>query len=162
MIEVTLTAAEMQHALQVGGQRHIEALEQSLPDRHGARKAKDGWGLHIEGACGELAFARAVDRYWAGPVNNFKEADVGDRIQVRTRGHSQADLIVREDDADDQAFVLVTGKAPTFQVHGWIWGRTAKNPGWWHNHGGHGWAYFVPRVFLRQIDARARERAAAA
>ena len=161
MIEVTLTQAELEHAATIGARRHIEALLEHRQDRYAAKKAKDLWGLHIEGACGELAFARAVDRYWAGPVNNFKDADLGDKVQVRTRTHHNQDLIVREGDSPDHAYVLVTGKAPEFRVWGWIWGRDAKREEWHANYGGYGWAYFVPKDALRPVDTRARERAAA-
>lgn len=161
MIEVTLTQPELQHALHVGGTRHIEALLEGRQDQHGAKKAKDVWGLHIEGACGELAFSKATGRYWSGPVGNFKEADVGDRVQVRTRTHHNQDLIVREGDNPSHAYALVTGRAPEFRVHGWIWGRDAKQPRWLRDYGGHGPAFFVPKEALTQIHARGGVRAAA-
>lgn len=150
------------HAANIGAQRHIEALTDGLQDKYAARRKKDAdpWGLHIEGAAGELAFARAVDRYWSGPVGNFKDADLGTRVQVRTRGHHSHDLIVREADNPAHAYALVTGRAPNFQVHGWIWGRDAKQECWRANHGGHGWAFFVPQQALTQIHARAHARAA--
>lgn len=160
MIPVSLTLAEIQHAGQIGVARHAEALLEGRQDQHGAKKARDVWGLHIEGACGELAFSKATGRYWSGPVGNFKEADVGDRVQVRTRTHHNQDLIVREGDRADHAFALVTGRAPDFVVHGWIWGRDAKQARWLRDYGGHGPAFFVPKEALRPIDTRAHARAA--
>lgn len=160
MIEVTLTPAELQHAAHIGAMRHIEALMEGRPSKYAAKRAKYPWGLHIEGACGELAAAKALDLHWTGPVNNFKEADIGDRIQVRTRSKHTHDLIVRWSDNDEHWFVLVTGTAPSFRVHGAILGRTAKCKKWLRDYGGHGPAFFVPKEVLRPIDARTRVEAA--
>ena len=80
------------------------------------------------GACGEVAVAKAMGRYWGGSVNTFKS--IGDLVsvgwEIRTRAEHSYDLIIRDDDQDDRVFVLVTGKAPNYVVRGWIKAGDAK------------------------------------
>jgi hypothetical protein len=66
MIEVTLTHFEMVSAA-------IQALMEERPDQHGFEgEDGDGWHIHIEGSCGEMAFAKALGLYWSGTVGTFK------------------------------------------------------------------------------------------
>lgn len=149
-MDVSLSWPEVAMACRIGVTRHIAALRRDLPDRHGIDR-DDGWRAHIEGACGEMAFAKAVDRYWCGSINTFRAGgDVGD-IQVRTRSRHDYELIVRASDRDGDAFVLVTGAAPNFRVRGWIRGAAAKNAQWIREHGGRAAAYFVPHAALRPV-----------
>jgi hypothetical protein len=121
-------------------------------DAHGLGKA-DGWGMHIEGAAGEMAADKAMDLYWSPTVNTFKSGgDVGHSIQVRTRSRHRYDVIVRADDRDDDTFVLVTGRPPDFRVHGTIRGRDAKRKEWWAEHGGRPGAWFGRASALRPIE----------
>jgi len=127
--------------------RQIEALRQHRPDRHGF-DGEDGWTIHIEGAAGEMAVAKLRNRYWNGSVNTFKTGgDVG-AVQVRTRSKAHYDLIVRDDDRNDDAFFLVIGSIPVFDVVGWIKGRDAKRPEWLQTYGERPPAYFVPQSAL--------------
>lgn len=149
---VTLSKRELSIAAQVGCARHIAAMFDGRPDAHGLSKA-DGWGLHIEGAAGEMAAARALDHYWAPSVNTFKAGgDIGSSIQVRTRSLHKYDLIVRTDDRDSDIFCLVTGLAPEFHVRGTILGRRAKQDKWWQAYGDRPPAWFVPASALTPIE----------
>lgn len=151
MIAVELTWSEVLLASMVGVRRQVAAMERDLPD---GRCASDPWNIHIEGAAGEMAFAKATNRYWAAPVNTFHDGgDVGD-VQVRTRSKHHYELIVRNDDRDSDWFVLVTGTAPKFVVHGWIQGRAAKRPEWERQHGGFAPAFFVPQEALTSFADR--------
>jgi hypothetical protein len=148
---ITLSWPEVMCAVSTGTLRHIAALRKGLPDCHGF-KGEDGWTIHIEGAAGEMAFAKAAGRYYASPVNTFKEGgDVGD-VQVRTRSRMDYDLLVRPSDRDRDVFVLVLGKIPTFDVVGWMRGSDAKNEKWLNAHGNRPPAYFVPRSELSPIE----------
>lgn len=150
MIRVDLTEAELNMAAGVGVARHMQALRENRPDRYGARR-DDGWTIHIEGAAGELAVAKAMGRYWHAPVGTFRRGgDVGP-IQVRTRSDPTYQLLIRPGDRDSDVFVLVTGIAPNFTVHGWIRARDAKRPEWLHPHGGRPPAYFVPQDALHPL-----------
>jgi hypothetical protein len=95
--------------------------------------------------------ARVLSRYWGGDVNSFKRADIGQRVQIRMRSRHDWDLLVRPDDSDDMAYVLVTGTPTRMLVHGWCWGREAKQPEYLKPHGGRPPAYFVPQAALRPM-----------
>lgn len=150
MIEVKLNWTEMWIATGVGRIRQLEALKKNLPDKYGFNG--DGWSIHIEGACGELAVAKALNMYWAGTINTFKsKADVG-KLEVRTRSRHDYDLLVRPDDKDESVFIHVTGKAPDFRIHGWLLGKDAKQEKFLQNYGGRDLAYFVPATSLNNIN----------
>lgn len=150
MIEVTLEYYEITQAANVGQLRHLAAL------RRGYKTSARGkeWQLHIEGACGEMAVAKAAGKYWGGTINTFK--DGGDIAstgwEVRTRSSEDHDLIVRDDDPDGRVFILVTGLSPTFRIHGWIKSEDAKREEWRKNYGGFGPAYFVPKESLKNME----------
>jgi hypothetical protein len=149
-IAVTLTHHELYMAACVGIGRQLAAIRRALPDVHGY-DGKDGWNVHIEGAAGELAMARVCNQHWGGSVNTFHlKPDVG-QVEVRTRSQHDYELIVRKDDADDRNFVLVTGRAPTFKVHGYILASDAKRKHWLATHGNRPAAYFVPTPMLKCI-----------
>jgi len=149
--DVTLTRAEMHVAAQVGCLRAISALRGNRPDRHGA-DSNNGWSLHIEGAAGELAVARVVDRFWTMPVDTFKDGgDVG-AYQVRTRSSHSYELIVRPDDRELDRYILVTGRAPHFTVRGWVFGYEARKDEWLQTHGEREPAWFVPHHALHGIE----------
>jgi hypothetical protein len=56
---VSLTAAELFQAAFVGAFRRIDSISQSRTPTAGA-PAEDAWTVDIEGACAELAFAKAA------------------------------------------------------------------------------------------------------
>lgn len=151
VVEVSLSPVEMQHAAMVGVLRQIESMRLGLRDQFGA-DPNNGWSIHIEGAAGEMAAAKSLGRYWAMPVNTFKDGgDVG-ALQIRTRARHQNELIVRPGDRDIDTFVLVTGRSPRFRVHGYITGSQAKRDCWLHGYGGRPPAYFVPQSALHPLD----------
>lgn len=134
----------------VGLRRHVEALRDQRPDVYGCTGA---WDLHIVGACGELAVAKVLKRYWSGTVNTYKNGgDIGRRMQVRTRTRAGYELLVRDSDRDDDVFVLVRGEGPVFEVVGWLLGREAKQAQWKQTHGGRAPAYFVPDDALHDLE----------
>jgi hypothetical protein len=149
---VVLTPAEMTSAALVGVMRQICAIRDGRADRHGFDGSKLGpWEIHIEGALGECAAAKLLKTYWGATINTFKSGgDVG-RMQVKTRSVDDYDLIVRNDDRDGDTFVLVTGRAPSYHVRGWILGRDAKQDRYLKRYGGRPPAWFVPQSDLRPI-----------
>lgn len=151
-MRVNLEWFEVSRAALVGVSRNVEALRKGL---HNARPTNDSeWHIHILGALGECAFAKATGRYWSGSVNTFKAGgDIGDSIQIRTRSKHTYDLIVRDDDKDDDLFVLVTGGPNEFVVHGWMRARDAKKEEYRQNYGNYGAAFFVPKSRLLDISS---------
>lgn len=151
MIETTLSWFEVEMGVGVGLRRMMASLRDDRKPVYAAASAKfspaDSWFIHILGACGEMAFAKATNTYWDGSVNTFSRGDVG-RVQVRTRQSHGADLFIRPKDSDTEVFVLVTGTPPTFRIVGWALGEWAKRPEWQHHNGGNGAAYFMPHAKL--------------
>lgn len=149
-MKVNLEWYEISRAALVGVSRNVEAMRKGLQN---ARPISESdWHIHILGACGEVAFAKATNRYWSGSVNTFKTGgDVGGHIQIRTRSKSNYDLIVRDNDNDDDIFVLVTGGPAEFDVKGYMRASDAKAEKYKANWGNYGEAYFVPQSELRPI-----------
>lgn len=148
-MKVTLTWYEVAMASHVGWMRQLKAMTAGKVDRHGYDGA--GWSEHCEGACGEMALAKGLRIYWDGSVDTWAAHDLPG-LQVRTRSKHDYELIVRPVDADDSPWVLVTGKAPSYWVRGWMLGSEAKRPEWMQSHGGRPAAYFVPHSALRPVD----------
>jgi hypothetical protein len=151
LIWVRLSDRDQEHALATAAKRNGEANRMGLPDKHGFQG--DGETIHSLGALGELAVALALGRKWDASVNTFKRGgDVGE-IQVRTRSEPWHDLIVREDDRNEDTFVLVNGsEAPRWlEVVGWTKGLAAKRDAFLKSWGGREAAYFVPRSALKSL-----------
>jgi hypothetical protein len=145
---LTLGWHEVAMAAEVGRMRYLSAIRRGRVGRHGF--AGGQWTEHIEGACGEYVVAKYLGLHWDGSCDAFNRADVG-QLEVRTRSRHEYELIVRLDAPDESPFVLVTGRAPTFRVRGWILGRDAKRHEWLKNHGGYSPAFFVPSEKLNPM-----------
>jgi hypothetical protein len=146
---VHLNAGERVLAVVVGGMRESQNRMKGRPDRFGCQPG-EGWNTHIEGAAGELAFAKATGLYWSGNLGNLAADDVGP-FQVRTRSRHEFDLILHDTDPDDRAFVLMTGLLPNYVVRGWIFARDGKLREYWKDPAKGRPAYFVPQAALRPI-----------
>lgn len=147
---VVLTHEEAVYAASIGALRQINALLAGKRDRFGAYK-KDGWGLNIEGAMGELAVAIALDLDQELTVDTYREGNDVGTYEVRTRSNHSWDLIVRQGDKDDAPYILVTGVFPEYRVHGWLYGRDAKKKKYQKDYGERPTAYFVPQSDLRPL-----------
>ena len=147
---IVLSWPEVILAASVGVMRNVTNLRDRRRDAHGLRSDDLGWQHHIEGACGECAFAKFAGLFWSGAVGNLTADDVGP-WQVRTRTRDDYQLIVHQSDPDDRRFVLVRGRCPRYAVVGWIWGRDAKRHEWWADPKGGRPAYFVPDEALTPL-----------
>jgi hypothetical protein len=128
--QIVLTDTEITRAAWVGVQRQLASLRRRSPHAHGYDRP-DPYLDHIEGAFGELAAARALGLAWLAGVNTYRsEGDLAGGVEVRTRKEHHHDLYVRDDDDDDRFYVLVTGQAGAYRVHGGILGRDAKRADW--------------------------------
>lgn len=147
---INLLWHEYAMASEIGRLRQLAAIRRGRPDSHGFNGL--GWSEHIEGACGELAVSKLLGVYWDGGVDTFKHPDIGTRIQVRTRSSHSYELIIRPDDPDDEIFILVTGKCPSYRIHGFCSGSDGKNKKFSQTHGGRPPAFFIPPSALRPIS----------
>jgi hypothetical protein len=148
--EITLSASEMQIAATIGIMRQIQNLDRGRPDAYGAEQEL-GWQKHIEGAAGELAFAKWSNRFWNGNIGNLHADDVG-LVQVRTRSKHHYELILHPRDRDDRVFVLISGVTPVFWIRGWIWGRDGKRTEYWSDPARGRPAFFVPTSALNPMS----------
>jgi hypothetical protein len=156
MIEVELTKSEVFTAAMVGLQRQCSSLFKKSKNRFEIEKEKE-WGIHIIGAMGEAAAARGLGMYWPMSVDTYKDPDILPNIQVRTRTKDDGDLIVRDDDDDNEIFVLVTGTGPKFMLRGYVTGKEAKKKEWLKSPNGWKAAYFVPQSKLKSIEDLLKE-----
>lgn len=146
-LEVHLNETELLMAGTVGLTRQISCIRKKSQPSHG-HNDENPWQIAIEGVCGEMAVAKALNIYATLGVNTFKEVDLPN-MQIRTRSQHNYDLLVRPNDKDDEIFVHVTGKNGRYVVHGWMRGSDAKQPEFLKEHGGRPSAYFVPANELR-------------
>lgn len=150
---VTLTWSERCLAAQVGLWRHFRAVREQRKPTHGLRGGEgELLAFHVDGAIGEMAFAKSQNVYWSGSVDTFKSGgDVG-TIHVRARSRPDYELNIRDDDPDGVPFVLVRGSLGTYEIVGWMWSHEAKQPYWQHDYGNRGApAWFVPDRYLRAL-----------
>ena len=107
----------------------------------------------IVGAAGEMAVCKAKGWYFSPSVNTFHNIpDVGDAVEVRATARDNGSLIVRDNDADNRWFVLVTGEPPSMTIRGRILGRAAKRDEFLRDPGGHRQAWFVPQSRLYPVS----------
>lgn len=148
MIEVELTHWEVAIGGFVGVLRQSESMRRKLKDKKGV---ENPFQIGVEGACAELAVAKALNRHFPCGINTFKGPDIGDNLQVRSRSRPDGELIVRPDDNEDHLYILVTGQAPKYTVWGYLQGKDAKRDDWVKNPYGRGAAWFVPQSELKPI-----------
>lgn len=129
MIEIELTDDEMQVAVWVGAMRRVGAIRKGLQYRNGPPQYPgQEWAIDIVGAAGELACAKYLGLYWHGLSPLARGCDVAGNVDVRSSLRDDAPLIVRDRDADDRPFVLVTGRPPLLTLRGWLVARDGKRP----------------------------------
>ena len=130
MIAQHLTDAEILQACVIGCMRTIKGKRLVDPSKQRKKEQKASqWHLDIEGACAEMAYAKARDKFWSAAWDTFKEPDVGP-VQIRHTELQHGCLIVRPDDKDHEPFALVTGTAPDFIIVGWMLAGDAKRDIW--------------------------------
>jgi hypothetical protein len=62
-------------------------------------------------------------------------------------------LLLHANDKDDRKYILVTGTAPNYQVHGWILGADGKHPKYYKEHPVIGQRFFVPQADLISLGS---------
>ena len=150
MIEITLNSAELLVAAQVGSMRRVASMKRKLGVY--LHSGKDNWAIDIDGAAAEMAVAKHLNVYWVPSVNTGKSADVGN-FQVRSTEHEHGKLIIRENDAKNEKFILVIYKPPTFKIVGWIYSDDAKTNKYWKEPDEIGvGAWWVPQSDLRPME----------
>ena len=153
-MKVELTSFEYKMCVAVAVDRMSTSIQAGL--NHAStyeRSWLDRTREEILGACGEMSVAKAVNLYWSPSVNTFhREPDIAPNIEVRTTHHDNGCLIVRDNDADDRNYFLVTGEPPVFHVRGWLRGSEARKDEWSIDPHSLRKAFFVPQSALNKLD----------
>lgn len=153
MIEVSLTLLEFDLAQHVAAQRNRDGIRANA-DASKFGNAADTLAVHLRGALGEIAAAKALRRYWTGAGSDFHHDDDVGRIQVRVTDREDGCLIVRPDEGhDNDPWVLVTGTFPHYVVRGWIYGHEARQPEFLRAPNGRPAAHFVPQAALTPVGS---------
>ena len=153
----TISPDEFSLCVQVANARQVSSIKKKGKD---SVNRKNNWveelDKHIIGCIGELAVAKVLGVTWTGSVDTFKtESDLSGNIQVRHRSNPNFDLIVRDNDKDDDAFVLSRGLPPgAIEIVGWIFGKDAKKEKWLKDYGNYNRkAHFIPSEELHTIES---------
>jgi hypothetical protein len=156
-MKVRLNKSEFFIAVQHGVMRQMQNLKNKLKDAYGA-EMMDGWGVHIEGACAETVLAKTMGVFYNGNMGDLDATDVNlenSKIECRSTSHLTGRLILHEEDSDDAFFFLLVGKAPEFEIKGWIKGVDGKKKAYWSDptkKGRH--AFFVPQSALNRFVSK--------
>lgn len=148
-IRISLTDYEVRMAGFVGVTRFASGMNRQ--DRFHNPLA--GWDTHLDAACGEIAVAKLLDKYWDGSQGTFhNKPDLSGDTEVR--GGNTDCLIIRQSDLKNPKarFVRVQGKAPHFIVHGWLPLNEAVQPKYMREYPGEPASYWVPNEELRDIE----------
>ena len=148
-MNVLLTWPEVLLAAHVGVARRVDSLRNNRKPAYGCT-IEGAWDRDIEGACGEIAVAKALGIYWSGMGGDLK-VDVGP-YQVRQTGRANGCLLLHHKDDDDKQFILVTGHPPRMRIAGWIFAGDGKRKQWRKDPTGEGRpAWFVPQSALKDF-----------
>jgi len=152
---VQLTEQELIMGAMQGVLRRVKAIMKNRSDNVSGRPTSerdiDSWDVDIEGALGEMAFAKYRDLYWSGAAD-FGEGDVGD-TEVRTTKYANGHLLLYPSSAHNKRFALMIGSLGSYKVAGWLSGKDGKQPKFWREMGsGSGRrAFMVPQDELKPV-----------
>lgn len=154
---VTLDAREMMVAALSGAMRRISGLKNRRSQNANYDTfCNEAWGDEIESSMAEVALAKYLNQYWrVGAFEQRHSGDVGNGIEARWTRYKNGHLILMPKDADDHVYYLITGRAGTYQIHGFIEGWQGKKQQWWTNECNgqkvRGFAFFVPPAALTPL-----------
>lgn len=154
---VRLNYFELMQGATAGANRQVYALSKGLKDRFQTTPAR-AWGIHIEGACSELAVAKALNI--CHTLHKTGPGDLrinGQTIEVRSTHHTNGKLILRPSDDLSSLYVLAIGRAPVYRIAGFIEGKEVATPEFWNDpDDDRPGAWFIPQKALRPIQELAQ------
>lgn len=149
-MEIVLKPTEFLLAAQSGILRGYKSLMKNYENKHGLKESS--WDMDVESSCAEAAVAKHLKSFWLGALDTFKDADVGNNVQVRHTKLENGRLIVRQGDPIDHVYILVVGKAPKFKLVGFISGHEAMQEEYLDAPSGRELAYFIPQGDLTPME----------
>jgi hypothetical protein len=126
MITITLTRDELLQGAFVGVTRNVTTITGAKA--HTYDLSRPCWVDHVEGALGEMAFAKYLNKYWSGAAGRLPEFDV-DNKQVRCTQYKTGYLSIFTRDNPAHEYFLITGIAPTYNIVGSIYGYKVMDLG---------------------------------
>lgn len=147
-MRVHLTPSEMLMAAQTGITRNIRAIVNG--SRHAYGMSGAGWSEDIEGACAEMALAKALGIYWSNQLADRpnKKPDVGG-FEVRLGSKDHYRLVIRKNDDDAARVAFLTGIRGEYRIRGWVIAGEVKRPEFWRSEAGREPQFYVPHSCLR-------------
>ncbi len=130
IITVTLTAKEMLAGATAGCARRIANILQGVRGHHDVDKSgQDLWAVDAMGGCGEVAAAKALNRFWNMEGERWG-ADVGHNIEVKSvtseRAGNDPHLIISKATKQEVCMLVDVRSLPVCRVLGWILTVNAK------------------------------------
>jgi hypothetical protein len=132
-MNIELTADEISQAVSVASRRRISCLFGRKKPQHYDEPSGNEWATEIESCCAEMAVCKHFGVYWTGGVFNGERAehDARRNRQVRHTVYGKGHLPIYPEDNNEDTMILVTGKAPTYCIQGWINVKKAKQEQFW-------------------------------
>lgn len=156
-MNISLTYGEYYVAVQVGVLRFMTSEAARL--NHAStyqRSHLERLKEEVVGACGEMAFSKAINKPWDCSVNTFHDRPDVSGVEIRTTDNINGCLIIRDNDSPERWYYLVVGEPPNMRIVGSIQGHMARRPEYLRNPNGHRQAWFVPQSAL--IPFKPREK----
>jgi hypothetical protein len=149
---VELSNDEYFAAMVSGCMRRINARRNRRSNYHG-RSPEGQEEIDLLGAVGEACVAKYLNKFWLGP-GEFRGADVGDDLQVRTTSYKTGHLVLSDGDSPDARYILVYACDGVGHIRGWCYGREGQQGMYLTDKSGRGPAYYVPVSALHPIPPR--------
>jgi hypothetical protein len=151
-IFVSLSGDEIWSGAIVGLMRRIMDIKNNRKDKNKGRGGLQSWQSDIEGAIGELVFAKHYGLFWAG-VGKIGEVDFGKLTDVKATSYDNGRLCLQKDANPHWRYVLVTGDRGKYAIRGWLWGHEAMLPKYLDDPTGkEREAHFAPQEDLHDMD----------
>lgn len=154
-VRCVLTEDEFLQAGYLAIRRNVTRIMRFGCDSHGMPLVRK-WFDSVNGACGEMAFAKAFELPWHQGIGLYKNDPQGDvsGYEVKTHTHHTYLLRLRPDEIQKPRwYAHVTGCAPSFLIHGMWWGPWTAGRDEWLSalDPGRPPAYLIPMKLLRPI-----------
>lgn len=106
----------------------------------------------VNGFGAEVAAAVALGVPWRRPDPRTRhDGDLIDGTEVRSTRYATGKLLIRPEDYEERAFVLVTGMVPHFVIRGWKRCCESRRDEWWWPSAPERPCWAVPQEELRDI-----------
>ena len=156
--EIRLTEAEHAAAVEAATAKrdHVAAIgARSLFDAD-----NDPFARNVLAYEAEIAASVVTGIPWRGfqPITQCHDGDLAGRTEVRHRRRARDPLLIRPEDRNGRAYILVTGTNGLYAVRGWAYGRDVFDLGEWWADAPYRPCWRIRQMFLRPISELPRER----